>query len=80
MAVTAPIVSWSPASRGRASAMLMEGKGPGLLLVSFSTGASIHKTLVRMVEVKSEERTLPGYYVNMLIGAHVDQRDGSASQ
>lgn len=33
-----------------------------------------------MVKVKSEERMLPGSYVNMLSGAHVEQRDGSASQ
>lgn len=77
LAAMAPIVSWSPASQGHASAVLMEGKGPGHFWVSFHT---IRKTWARMVKVKSEERTLSGYYVNTLSGAHVEQRGGSTNQ
>lgn len=44
LAAMAPIVSWSPASQGHASAVLMEGKGPGHFSVSVRTGASIRKT------------------------------------
>lgn len=50
LAVMAPIVYWSPASQGHASAMLMEGKGPGLLLVSFGTGASVRRMQEEMVQ------------------------------
>lgn len=73
LAAMTPIVSWSPASQGQAFAVLTaRDKSSSSTLVSFRTQDRTGHSVWYSRKQWREDPKLPGHYVNMLSGAHVE--------